>query len=389
MRIACLLALALTATAHAQLVSTDAELRGAIANARPGDHIRIVPGTYAGGMHFTDVRGKPDRAITIEGTDPDDRPVIRGGSQGLHLADPAYVKLRYIVVEDADDNGINIDDGGDMDQSAHHMILEHITVRNVGPNGNRDGIKLSGVREFVVRDGLIQRWGDGGSGIDMVGCRNGVIERCTLAHVLDTAASSGIQAKGGTQNVVIRKCHFSRAGRRAINLGGSTGDRFFRPPLKAVANTESRQVMVRHCTFVGSNTPVAFTTSVDCRVERCTIYRPGRWVLRILQEKPLDRFLPSQRGRFSDNVIVWQAGDLHRFVNVGPDTKPETFVFEGNWWYCADRPGASRPRLPGGETDGVYGRDPGLELRDGVPVPADGGPAQAAGVGANRPSTSR
>ncbi len=370
-------------------VSTDAQLRDAIANAHPGDTIRIAPGNYRGGMHVANVRGTAERPVTIQGDDPDDPPIIRGGNTGLHLVDPAYLMLRFLVVEDAQDNGINIDDGGDMDQSAHHVILEHLTVRNIGPRGNHDGIKLSGVKDFIVRHSRIETWGSGGSGIDMVGCRDGVIERCTLVHLSDTAASSGVQAKGGTHNVIIRECHFNRAGRRAINLGGSTGDAYFRPPLKAADNFEARQVMVHDCTFVGSNAPIAFTTSIDCRVERCTFYRPGRWVFRILQEKSLDRFMACGRGQFIDNVVVWRQGDLHRFVNVGPNTKPDTFTFRGNWWYCEDAPDRSKPDLPTPEAGGVYGRAPGLKMVDGVPTLPVGRPANQADVGAGMPPSTR
>jgi len=40
---------------------------------------------------------------------------------------------------------------------------------------------------------------------------------------------SGVQAKGGTSEVVIQACTFLGAGQRAINVGGSTGLEFFRP----------------------------------------------------------------------------------------------------------------------------------------------------------------
>jgi hypothetical protein len=60
-------------------------------------------------------------------------------------------------------------------------------------------------------------------------------------------------------------------------------------------------------------------------------------------------------------VIVFKQKDLRRFVNVGPNTQPQTFTFARNWWYCEDAPGKSKPSLPTKETDGVYGKDPKLE----------------------------
>jgi hypothetical protein len=81
--------------------------------------------------------------------------------------------------------------------------------------------------------------------------------------------------------------------------------------------------------------------------------------LRILQENNAPGFLPCRNGDVSDNLIVfnsarWSEGG----VNVGGGTAPETFKFARNWWYCADRPDNSRPKLPSKEEAGVYGREP-------------------------------
>ena len=103
-----------------------------------------------------------------------------------------------------------------------------MVVRDIGPTGNRDGIKLSGVDDFRVEGCTVERWGSGGSGIDMVGCHRGEIVGCTFRHG-DTTGDSGVQAKGGSRDVVIRRCRFEHAGQRAVNLGGSTGLAFFRP----------------------------------------------------------------------------------------------------------------------------------------------------------------
>ena len=71
-------------------------------------------------------------------------------------------------------------------------------------------------------------WGSGGSGVDMVGSHQGLIER-SLFQGNNDLAGSGIQAKGGTSDIVIRANRFESAGGRALNLGGSTGLEFFRP----------------------------------------------------------------------------------------------------------------------------------------------------------------
>jgi hypothetical protein len=322
-------------------VAGDQQLRLALRGAQPGDVIKVAPGQYKGGLYYRDLRH-----VTLEGANPDAPPVFRGGNTGLHFASCEHLTLRHLVVEGAADNGINIDDGGKMDGSARHIRIEHVTVRNVGPRGNRDGIKLSGLANFEVRDCHIENWGDGGSGIDMVGCHFGLIRDVTLKHKSNTSASSGIQAKGGTRNIEISLCYFDHAGRRAVNLGGSTGDQYFRPKLDEKDNVEAEKIVVVYNTFVGSESPINFVTSVNCTVMSNLIYRPGKWVVRVLQEKPLEKFKAAGHSMFSWNVVVWKSGDIHRFVNVGKDTNIDSFDFDDNYWYCIDKPAQSKPRLP-------------------------------------------
>ena len=128
--------------------------------------------------------------------------------------------------------------------------------------GNRDAIKLSGVVEFTVRDCVFEGWG--GSAIDMVGCHDGLIERCRLQGVEGCSQDTGIQCKGGTSRITIRGCTLLDAGQRAINVGGSTGLEFFRP---ADADAEARAITVEGCRFRGSDAPIAFV-GVDGAVVR-------------------------------------------------------------------------------------------------------------------------
>ncbi|MCR4412235.1 MAG: hypothetical protein NUV77_07390, partial [Thermoguttaceae bacterium] len=86
--------------------------------------------------------------------------------------------------------------------------------------------------------------------------------------------------------------------------------------------------------------------------------------LRILQETTAPGFAPCRNGRFERNLVVFRRADLADYVNIGPNTRPETFAFRDNLWYCEDRPGSSRPRLPAEETGGVYSVDPRLATGD-------------------------
>jgi hypothetical protein len=126
---------------------------------------------------------------------------------------------------------------------------------------------------------------------------------------------------------------------------------------------------------------VPYVGSLDCVLRRNTIFRPRRWVLRILQETRAEDFLPCARGRFEENLVVWHDGDLRSTVNVGPGTEPETFVFARNWWWCADGPDRLRLGLPVEESDGVVGRDPLLVDPDGGDLGVrKGSPAEKVGA---------
>jgi len=335
--------------------------RAAIAAAKPGTRILLAGGDYGGGFHFANLRGEEGRPIVIAAAEPKEAPVFRDSNAGMHLSNPAYVELHNLVFAKLAHNGLNIDDGGvTTNASARGVVLRGLRISDVGSDGNHDGIKLSGLWDFRVVDCTIERWGTrGGSAIDMVGCHRGVIEGNTIRHnVPEPPNCSGVQGKGGTSDVVIRRNRFEHAGGRAVNIGGSTGLKFFRPPLASGGqHVEARNLRVEGNTFIGSVVPVAFV-GVDGAVVRFnTIERPGRWALRILQETTAPGFVACRNGEFTDNTIVFESSRWSEGgVNIGAGTAPETFKFARNWWLCADNPERSRPKLPTAEVDGTYGR---------------------------------
>lgn len=351
------------------------ELRQAVSQARAGARILVAPGEYPGGYHFSNLRGEPGKPIVIAAADPSKPPVLKGGGTSLQLSRVEHIELRHLVLEGARDNGLNIDDGGDRERPSRHVTLVGLRVADVGAKGNQDGIKLSGVADFRVEGCVIERWGGGGSAVDMVGCHRGVIEGNTFRHI--DGGGSGVQMKGGCADIAVRRNRFENAGSRAVNIGGSTSLEFFRPPLKDPPFAEARNIRVEGNTFLGSDAPIAFV-GVEGAVVRCnTIYVPRRWAIRILQETTAEGFVPCRRGEFSDNIVVfrstqWSEGG----VNVGPGTEPRTFVFTRNFWFCVDDPSRSRPTLPTEERGGMYGVDPlfrdaekgDLRLRPGSPA---------------------
>lgn len=378
-----LVAIVGAATSETIVVGDVRELQAAARNARPGTTILLKPGRYAGGLYAADLKGEPAAPIVLAGQDPNDPPVIEGGNGGIHLTDPVHVMLRDLVIRGARGNGLNIDDGGSFQTPAQHVVIERLTVEEIGESGNQDAIKLSGLEHFVVKQCVLKRWGGGGSGIDMVGCRHGEIVDCRLTHPT-AAGGNGVQTKGGSSDIVIRRCWFENSGNRAINVGGSTGRQFFRPKIQGY---EAKDILVEDCTFVGSGSPVAFV-GVDGAVFRHnTIFKPQLWVLRILQETKDEDFVPSRNGRIERNLIVFESS-LRSVVNIGSQTAPETFRFVENVWCCIDRPEETQRmvRLPSSEQDGRYGAAPqfknadkgDFELQDGSPFQGYGVRPQAA-----------
>ena len=336
-----------------KVVSSSPELFAALATAQPGATIQLAPGTYKGGQ-VSNLHGTAARPIKIVAQVPKSPPVF---TSGLQFSSISYVNLTGITVEDATTNGLNIDDGGTITSPSHHVILTNIVVRRL-PSGNHDGIKLSGLDDFEVNDCTLKNWG--GSGIDMVGCHRGKISNCTLKN----GGDSGIQAKGGSADIVVDNCKFGNFGQRGVNIGGSTGMQFFRPSVASMppnGKYEAKDITVRNCTFFRGGAPIAFVGVDGAKVEHNTFYRPGKWVLRILQETTAPGFVQSRKGVFQDNTIAfrsdeWSAGG----IIIGGGTAPETFSFARNTWFCLDKPGLSRPNLPTPELNGTYGKDPGF-----------------------------
>ncbi len=333
------------------------QLRRVVTDAKPGTTVLISPGAYEGGLGLRGLHGEPGRPIVVRAADPSCPPVLSGGGSGMHLSEISHVELHDLVVTRSAGNGINIDDGGSAETPSHHVVLRNVVVRDIGPDGNRDGIKLSGVEDFRVENCTVERWGARGSGIDMVGCRRGEVVGCTFRHD-DGKGDNGVQAKGGSSEIAIRGCRFENAGQRAVNVGGSTGLPYFRPRPQGY---EAKDISVEDCTILGSLTPIAFVGVDGATVRHNTIYRPRKWGIRILQENQSPDFVPCRNGRFTDNVIAFRSDEMTTAVNIGGGTAPETFTFARNAWYCLDAPARSRPKLPILETEGIYGIDPQFE----------------------------
>lgn len=325
-------------------------LQDAAKNASPGDTILLRSGVYTTYNYIANLRGDPQNWITIASA-PNEEVVFRGQSTAFQLSDPAYLRIAGLIFEAQTANGVNIDDGGTYDSPAHHIIIENCQWKNINATGNNDLLKLSGVDSFVVRNCVFRNGSPGGSGIDMVGCHFGLIEMCRF----ENQGSNSIQAKGGSSNITIQKNLFINAGLRALNIGGSTGLQYFRPQ---GVNYEASKIFVYSNIFVGSQAPIAFVGAIDCEVVNNTLYKPGKWAIRILQETNEPNFLKCGNNSFINNIVVLENSSSNPAINIGPNTASETFVFANNFWYNKDNPNWQGPNLPASETNGFKNLDP-------------------------------
>lgn len=330
------------------VVHTPEELSAALVKLADGDTLKIAPGEYPGGHRVGGIA-----KLTITAFDPENPPVFVGGANAWHFSRCPGLTVMSLKTRGQTANGFNLDDGGDGGNPVDGITLAHLEIREVGPRGNHDGIKGSGLVNLTIRDCHLEGWG--GQGIDLVGCHRSLITGCRFVGKEGFSASAGVQLKGGSSEITVEKCHFKNAGERPLNLGGSTGLDYFRPP---GSKHEAAKLVARGNVIEGGLCAAAFVGVDGAEFSNNTILFPARWIFRILQETDDPGFTPCRNVRIVGNRIVFRRSEIRADVNVGGGAAPESFVFEGNRWFAEDRPGASKPQLPVEEKGGVYGEDP-------------------------------
>jgi polygalacturonase len=348
--LATLLLAPLAALHSEEIIVRDTEsLRSALRGLKPGTTLKVSPGEYSGGHTVSGIE-----KLTIEALDPKQPPLFKGGKTGFHFSRCENLTLRHLRISGQSENGLNLDDGGDLARPVSGITIEDIEVSDIGPKGNHDGIKCSGLDMATIRNCTITGWG--GQGIDFVGCHHTLINGCRFIGKEGFSASAGIQLKGGTSDVIVEKCHFTNAGQRPINLGGSTGLAYFRPQ---GAKYEATRLIVRNNIIEESLCAAAFVGVDGAEFVDNTIMYPEKWIFRILQETNQPGFVPCRNVLIKDNRITFRRSQIQTDINIGGGTAPETFRFENNQWFAEDNPQASKPRLPVDEKGGIYGQASG------------------------------
>ncbi|MEZ4724047.1 MAG: right-handed parallel beta-helix repeat-containing protein [Candidatus Kapaibacterium sp.] len=330
----------------------------------PGDTI-LISGTLTNGDRVVNLKGTPSNWIYIKGKD---NAKYSGGNTGIQFSDCEYLYISDLTIEGQLLNGMNIDDAGTFDTPTHHIRIENCTFRDIAATGNNDLLKLSGFDDFEITNCKFLNGSPGGSGVDMVGCHNGLI----AGNHFENLGSNSVQAKGGTRDIRITRNIFVDGGNRAVNIGGSTGLAYFRPQ---DSKTESQDMYVYSNIFVGGECAVAYVGTVNSHVFNNTIIGSRKWVFRILQETvDAERFLSCGDNSFFNNAVLLDE-TLSMTVNIGPNTRPESFEFESNLWYHINNLTWNH-NLPVKEKNGIMGQNPNLEIKYGYEVyPSQNSPA--------------
>ncbi|MFD3337011.1 right-handed parallel beta-helix repeat-containing protein [Streptomyces sp. NPDC058700] len=199
-------------------VSTAAQLKTALVNARPGDTIRLADGTYTGNFKAT-TPGTPSARITLTGSS---RAVLTaGGGYGLHLNGASYWTVAGITVTGGQK--------GIMTDTANDVVIDGVTVHGL----DMEGVHFrNSSRNAVIRNSRIYDTGNDGRGMGegvYVGTANTLSDRSDNAQILNNVigpdvGGESIDIKEGTTGARIVGNTFDGRGLTGVHYDDSWVD---------------------------------------------------------------------------------------------------------------------------------------------------------------------
>ncbi|MFH8578016.1 right-handed parallel beta-helix repeat-containing protein [Streptomyces zaomyceticus] len=199
-------------------VSTAAQLKTALTNARPGDTIHLADGTYTGNFKAT-TPGTSSARITLTGSS---RAVLTaGGGYGLHLNGASYWTVR----------GITLTGGqkGIMADTANGVVIDGVTVHDL----DMEGVHFrNSSKNGVLKNSRIYDTGNDGRGMGegvYVGSAGNLADRSDNAQILNNVigpdvGGESVDIKEGTTGARIVGNTFDGRGLTGANYDDSWVD---------------------------------------------------------------------------------------------------------------------------------------------------------------------
>jgi len=318
--------------------------------AQPGDELILMPGNHRP-VTLSNLTGEPGKPIIIRGLDPNHPPTIVAKRRGIVLHKPKHVVIKDIIITGATLTGILVDnkipDITDVFNSqtitqqqpwSADLLIRNVTVLETGPKGKRHAIELRGLRDVRIIDSKFEGWG--GSALEIVGCHNILVEKCTFNELENFSQYHAIQVRAGSTRVNITNCQFDVDCEGVVSLGAISKLNDFCPSIpanaKAFSQYEARYVQLQHCVFKNGKFTIALLHVDDCLIRNNTFIRPRSAVLGVTHITDLRVVAVAKRGIFGGNLIIWEPGDMSRYIYFSPKIDQTSFSIEQNLWWSSE-----------------------------------------------------
>lgn len=131
-----------------------------VADLRPGDHLRLAPGTYQEGLDLGRLHGRPDQPIVIEGpADGSARFLGQSGRNTVELREVSHLELRHLTLDGLNTPGI---DGVKAQAVTHHITLANLVIVNHAAHQQNVGISTKAPAwAWIIRDNVVRNVGTG------------------------------------------------------------------------------------------------------------------------------------------------------------------------------------------------------------------------------------
>lgn len=228
-------AAAASAASARVLYAGPSDYAGWIDDLRPGDELRLEPGSYRRGLRLHGIEGAPGSPIVITGpvTGPRAVLVAQNGRNTISIKNAGFITVHNLVLNGRGRNADAVKAEG-TSRYAHHITLENLIIRNYDRGQQIVGISTKcPAWGWVIRGNIIENTGTGmyfgnsdGSAPFVGGLIENNVVRGTIGYNMEIKRQNARPDLPGMPDeprvTIIRHNVFSKAG------GGGTG-RMARP----------------------------------------------------------------------------------------------------------------------------------------------------------------